>query len=329
MNKSRANKYTPKTEILDHFPEISGNTVNGVGEKEPRRPSPFFWHPPDRQTHGELQQYLVNNLRPASGEDHSFRNPAVDRGPARIPVARTRTEKFPEQWVREVKEFVLSDEGDLVGITPLLDDYVYEGYHVNEPWVILIGVAHDYEKLSKVPGTPEDLTGYHEIHDQYNRAARAAARLTNLLRGYGYQAKDYPGPMADALNMIPAALAAGLGELGKHGSIINRRYGSGFRLAAVTTDVPLLADQPDAFGADEFCHACQLCRHACPPDAIHREKVLVRGVKKWYVDFDKCIPYFVKTYGCAICIEVCPWSESGRGEWLSEKMLARRNKSQG
>ncbi len=28
---------------------------------------------------------------------------------------------------------------------------------------------------------------------------------------------------------------------------------------------------------------------------------------KWYVDFDKCIPYFTKTHGCTICIEVCPW----------------------
>ena len=326
MNKSRVNKYTPKTEILDHFPEISGNTVNGVGETERRRPSPFFWHPPDRQTHGELQQYLVNNLRPASGEDHSFRNPAVDRGPELIPVAEAHTEKSPEQWVKEIKNFVLSDEGDLVGITPLLDEYVYEGYHVDEPWVILIGVAHDYEKLSRVPGSPEDLTGYHEIHDQYNRAARVAARLTNHLRGYGYQAKDYPGPMADALNMIPAALAAGLGELGKHGSIINRHYGSGFRLAAVTTDVPLLADYPDTFGADDFCHACQLCRRACPPDAIHKEKVLVRGVEKWYVDFDKCIPFFGENYACGICIAVCPWTRPGVAEKLIVKLAKKANR---
>jgi epoxyqueuosine reductase QueG len=53
---------------------------------------------------------------------------------------------------------------------------------------------------------------------------------------------------------------------------------------------------------------------------------MVRGESKWYVDFDKCIPYFVKTYGCAICIEVCPWSEPGRGEWLSAKLLAAREK---
>jgi ferredoxin len=64
----------------------------------------------------------------------------------------------------------------------------------------------------------------------------------------------------------------------------------------------------------------------CPPDAIFNEKQWVRGDYKWYVDFDKCIPYFVETQACGICLEVCPWSEPGRGPWLSEKLLAQRAK---
>ena len=62
----------------------------------------------------------------------------------------------------------------------------------------------------------------------------------------------------------------------------------------------------------------------CPPDAISDEKQMVRGGRKWYVDFDKCVPYFAETGGCAICIEVCPWSEPGRGPALSAKLLAKR-----
>ena len=120
------------------------------------------------------------------------------------------------------------------------------------------------------------------------------------------------------------ALACGFGELGKHGSIINRTYGSSFRLAAVTTDLPLAPDAPDAFGADDFCTRCQVCRNACPPDAIHDLKQLVRGVEKWYVDFDRCIPYFEETYGCGICIAVCPWSTPGRAPRLAERWSQRR-----
>ena len=123
--------------------------------------------------------------------------------------------------------------------------------------------------------------------------------------------------------MIPAALSAGFGELGKHGSIINRQYGSSFRLSAVSTDMPLLPDQEDRFGADDFCTRCQVCTRACPPDAIFKSKQMVRGVRKWYVDFDKCIPYFGEALGCGICIAVCPWSTPGRAPGLAERFSRR------
>ena len=124
--------------------------------------------------------------------------------------------------------------------------------------------------------------------------------------------------------MIPAALACGFGELGKHGSIINRQYGSSFRLAAVTTSLPLIADAPDSFGADDFCTSCQVCARACPPQAIAHDKQTVRGTTKWYVDFDKCVPYFNETYGCGICIAVCPRSRPGTAPRLAEKMTWRK-----
>ncbi|MCF6232365.1 MAG: 4Fe-4S dicluster domain-containing protein [Rhodobacteraceae bacterium] len=77
------------------------------------------------------------------------------------------------------------------------------------------------------------------------------------------------------------------------------------------------------FGIDEFCQSCRVCENACPPEAIAPEKQTVRGENKWYVDFDKCIPFFAETSGCAICIAVCPWSRPGVILNLAEK-LARR-----
>ena len=88
--------------------------------------------------------------------------------------------------------------------------------------------------------------------------------------------------------------------------------------------MPLLADEPDEFGADEFCTRCQVCINACPVDAISDDKQLVRGVEKWYVDFDRCIPYFNETHGCGICIAVCPWSPPGKAPRLAEKMRRRK-----
>jgi epoxyqueuosine reductase QueG len=124
--------------------------------------------------------------------------------------------------------------------------------------------------------------------------------------------------------MMPAAIQAGLGTLGKHGSLINEEFGSSFRLSAVTTDMPLVADTPKDIGAEDFCANCQVCVKACPPGAIFSEKQMVRGVEKWFVDFDKCIPYFGEALGCAICITKCPWSAPGRAPRLMQKMLGRR-----
>ena len=127
--------------------------------------------------------------------------------------------------------------------------------------------------------------------------------------------------------MIPAALASGFGELGKHGSIINREFGSAIRLSAVTTDMPLTADSRDEFGADDYCTRCKACSNACPPDAISNDKQMVRGEMKWYVDFDKCIPYFGEALGCAICLPRCPWSRPGKAQKIIQSLLKQRRKS--
>ena len=132
--------------------------------------------------------------------------------------------------------------------------------------------------------------------------------------------------MAGPVLLIPPAIECGFGELGKHGSIINREYGSSFRLASVLTDIPLLPTQEENYGVDDFCSRCQVCSNACPPDAILPEKVMVRGEEKWYVDFDKCIPFFNENAGCAICIAVCPWSIPGRGPRIVEQLQRRQRR---
>lgn len=83
--------------------------------------------------------------------------------------------------------------------------------------------------------------------------------------------------------------------------MISRQFGSGFQLAGVTTDMPLVATLPDRFGAGEFCASCQICTRECP-------KQMVRGVNRWHVDLGKCIPYVAEASSCGICIAVCPWT---------------------
>jgi epoxyqueuosine reductase QueG len=138
----------------------------------------------------------------------------------------------------------------------------------------------------------------------------------------GWRARAY-GEAADILH-IPLAIDAGLGQLGKHGSLICREFGSSMRIATVLTDLPLVHDTPVDIAVDDLCMGCRRCTLDCPVDAIVDSKQLVRGIQKWYVDFDKCAPYFTHTVGCGICIEVCPWTIPGKGPSLSEKLLSKR-----
>jgi epoxyqueuosine reductase len=321
--------YTPPADIIAAFPEISGNTVNGLGEQEPRQASPFFWHKPELQTHGGLQKKVLEYVMGEPSVGAEFMHSVVggpERGPDQVQLSSETKSATPEQWAQRIKDFALANEADVIGITRMRNDYVYDGYEVSDKFIIIIGVAHEYEQMKTAPSTLEDPSSAVEVARQYNRGARAVSKLRNFILEQGFPATDYPGPLADAILMIPAAVACGLGELGKHGSLIHRKLGSSFRLAAVTTNMPLTEDTPDEFGVDEMCAGCRVCENVCPPDAIFQQKKTVRGVEKWYVDFDKCIPFFAESFGCGVCIAACPWSLPGVADKLLIKMARRKTR---
>lgn len=312
--------WKPDPEQMALWPAVSGNTINGVGEPTPRRPSPIYWHPPETTPHGQLQKWFYG--RPVSEEVKQARverQVALDMQLA--PLASTAEQRSAEAWTTELKRIAFERGADLVGVTALREEWIFENQPVPPwKWVVMLGVAQNFEEMQTAPLARSNA----EVVKQYARGTRIAKEVASWLRERGWDAAPHAGPLAGPIVLIPPAIECGFGELGKHGSLINAKHGSNFRLACVLTNVPLCSDRPETFGADDFCRLCKLCSDECPPDAIVHEKQTVRGVERWYVDFDKCLPYFNEHFGCGICMAVCPWSRPGVGETLIQK-LARRS----
>lgn len=315
--------FTPDPEQLALVPPISGNDVNGLGETEKRRPNMVYWSPdPNNIPHGDLQRYFGGRASqiPAFLEKRATRQ-KINDAPL-PPVAEDPVQRPPAEWTAALDAYVTGGDCERIGVADLRPDWVFQGHEIPQSRVIVIGVQHDYDAIKAAPETRAGL----EVITQYTRAAAASKKIAGWLQEQGWEAEAVTGPMTGALAMIPPALACGFGELGKHGSIINPELGASFRLSAVLTDAPFAPTPSQDHGIDGFCQNCRICEDACPPEALFKEKQTVRGDTKWYVDFDKCLPFFNQTQGCAICIAVCPWSRPGIGPNLAAKLARKRER---
>jgi len=306
----------------------SGNVINGLGQEQWSRARPVFHNTGRGGGRKKLDWASLDiffNLIAQPGPFLHVLRTLWQRRKYAGPVARRRTDLGgPEAAAAHLKQKALDFGAGIAGVCEPGEEVLYEGY--SRPpfkYAISLGTPMNRTEMEHVPHNRAAV----EVMRTYGRASRAAIELAAYIRALGWPAQAYAD--GEDILQIPMAINAGLGQLGKHGSMISREFGSNFRLSAVLTDIPLQCDAPVDIGVDDLCVSCRRCTLDCPPDAIMDGKQIVRGVEKWYVDFDKCIWYFTKTQGCGICIEICPWSEPDRGFRLSEKLLAKRASKSG
>lgn len=330
--------FEPSTLYQWLFKNQSGNIINGLGEKEARRPTPILWHNLHRIQFKGIQLLFKFKFRPRIILFHNditrrfIRLKIQKRLLKRKKPFHSQTHLSPEAFSSLLKNTSLELGVDEFGITKLKEEWIFEGYHLpkwaakaikeDRLYLILFAVQHDHTCFNKAPHW--DFSK--EIANQYNRGSDIAVDLAKFILDKGYHAYGHGGPEAGEFLLTPAAIEAGLGELGKHGSLINLKMGSNFRIGCVYTTMPLAVDTPKVFGVDDFCSKCQICTKACPPLAISEEKQMVRGVKKFYVDFDKCMPYMTDNFGCGICLKVCPWSNENIAKNLAMKYEKKQAK---
>ena len=221
---------------------------------------------------------------------------------------------------RNIKDLALQLGADEVGIALLNPAYIYT--HVGrgpEPWGSPIdnnhrfAIAFDIEmSYAKVEQAPR-LAITEETAQRYLQAAEISISLAEHIRKLGYPARAHIAGSNYQIILAPVAYEAGLGELGRHGYLISQRFGARIRLGAVTTDLPLIPDEPITFGVQDFCEECLKCANQCPSASIPKTaKTVVRGVEKWQLDAESCVRYWRKIgTDCGLCMKVCPFSHPG------------------
>jgi len=231
----------------------------------------------------------------------------------------------PEKMSRDVKKVASFLGASLVGICRIDPKQVYS--HTYHPitgehapfeipeeceYAIVMAQEMDYELIKASPA----YISLAPVGLGYSKMVFQAGLLAHFIRTLGYKA--IPCGNDTALS-IPMAIDAGLGELGRSGLLITKKFGSRVRISKVFTDLPLVPDKPIEFGVSAFCEICGQCAKNCPGNAINEgeptdegyNKSNHHGTYKWYVDAEKCFRFWAKNRGaCTNCIRVCPFNKS-------------------
>lgn len=244
----------------------------------------------------------------------------------------------PEKATLIVKEWARHLGADLVGICKVDPRWAYSHkgeIHYGEweewgsaipkplPYAVVVATAMDSEMVATAPHTPAVVeSGYN-----YARGAYITTIMAQWFGSMGYRAVAEHNRHYDLL-MVPLAVDAGLGELGRQGYLIADKYGPRVRLFAVQTDMPLVPDSPMDLGAEKFCESCLKCAESCPSRSIPRErgKTITRGLLRWKLNEDGCFDYWGKIgTDCCVCMAVCPFSRPYRSIHKLVRFLLRRS----
>jgi epoxyqueuosine reductase QueG len=273
----------------------------------------------DIQTAGEFRQDKPGQRRKEGFWDHYSTH---DQGwPEPAPVSDV------DQMTAEIRRVAgFFGAGD-VGICAYDERWMYEKIFACEPDesgsrskpqeiptdignIIVVAEPMSQDLIKTVPSALSGAaTGLGYTYD-----AIVVIAIAQYIRNLGYRAF---ASLNDSSLVIPQALQAGLGEVGRNGLLINPKFGPRFRLGKIFTDLPLNHDKPVKFGVEKFCNQCDRCAKACPPRALpfskpsakQISKSNIKGVVKWTPNAEKCFRFWAnQNSDCIICVRACPYN---------------------
>jgi len=217
------------------------------------------------------------------------------------------TERTKEEVTRLIREEAVRLGLSTIGFAPYDPKYTFQEF-AGQPHYETV-IACIYEQNWEATQTAPSLRSEAAVMRTYVHMLPRVVALANYVRSLGYHAR--PQEMGGEMVNIHYCVAAGLGQLGLNGQLLTPEAGSRCRLMAITTNAPVVFDEPVDYGIQTICDECQVCVKRCPVGAIPKTRKFNRGVMKAKINLERCLPTVSQAHGCAICMKVCPVQRYG------------------
>ena len=213
---------------------------------------------------------------------------------------------------------------DQIGYVEITEQDVFKDLGVPYQHVLIFTARQNNAKIQTSPSIDSQV----EVARIYGITGIASNKTSVFLEKQGFGAM--PGhSLGGSVDYTKLGWKAGLGEIGRHGLLIEPISGPNHRLGAVFTNIENLGSyfetREDHSWIKEFCAKCGKCIRKCPANAI-LENVIVDDLGfTTSIEYKKCHPEFGDKWGCNICVKECPFTTVGY-EKLKSRFIKIKSK---
>lgn len=248
------------------------------------------------------------------------------------PIAPVQVDVTPEKLTAHIKKFSAFLGAAKTGIAKMVPHFYYSHKGRNNrfgdeistklPYGIAFLVEMDERLIDRTP----QLESAFAVTKGYMDAAILSIWIAQYLRNLGYDAIAHTDGNYE-VNCPMVAEGAGLGQIGRIGILVSPEFGPRVRLGVVTTNAPLLLDEPHDFDMKAFCEACNRCSRTCPGKAISSgASQCFDGYTGWNTNQESCYEVWTRLgTDCGVCLSTCPFSHHIEkdliGKWREESSL--------